>query len=164
MPWFSDFSVAVWRDSVSACSLGRCQRPTQSWLHCPKVASHTNIEWQGGALPMSLTTADNNITVTWRHSRGQREPNKQRVLGETKQTVIRKVCKVWQVWWLGLSTASFSSSLSHSLFITHFRSWLKLPALIRRTPYHLLCCSPSVQQKTLLIKMSSSEHIRCHDR
>lgn len=109
---------------------------------------------------MSLTTADNSITATRRSDHeGQRAPKQtQGMLRGTKWIAIREVWKVRQ------TLCPFLLIYSHSLSITLFRSGLKLPALIRRPPYHLLCCAAAVQilQKTLSIKLSASTYIRCH--
>lgn len=122
MAWFCDFLVALWRDSVSACSLGRCQRPTQWWLHRPKVASHTNkTTRQGGALSVSLTTADNNITVAQRWDRRtKRAQTKRGCSGKTDSDI--EVCKVWSNWQLGVVPywfliISLSFTVHHTLHV-----------------------------------------------
>lgn len=62
VPSQNDVCSCVCRNETAlARSLQQCQRPPLGWPDPPEVVSETNISWQGGALPVSLTTVENNI-------------------------------------------------------------------------------------------------------
>lgn len=147
-------------ETALARSLQQCQRPPLGWPDPPEVVSETNISWQGGALPVSLTTVENNIApgskgrkngvMVWAMGRDTNRKKKTYILlkcecfeGKKKPQMGNQrrwnyfgkklpLGTPWRIWLSGPLSLSSSLDFLHCLSSPMLITlWLNLPTLIK---------------------------------